>query len=265
MLSGEEMRAGKWTAIESHKITAFKLCRIERRNQKRGIVTQWGMETAASSLVRRNWEMLMATRFRKSWVFCTRSRRTMSTIRFPRLSAENPLTTDCAHSVSTTRLQEWITCIQSNFLTRTIKEKGTYQSLSSVISRKEPRVRHPCRVAVRSKPWAYAGTCDLAHHISDRMRELPKTNSSATGEPSYGYHGIITFTRSPRIPKVEIVLIVCGSLYWGLMNDKHLNDTSKLVRWHPTDQNSAKTGLDPSALARMAMHGVRQLIWPLEI
>jgi len=108
MLSGEEMRAGKWTAIESHKITAFKLCRIERRNQKRGIVTQWGMETAASSLVRRNWEMLMATRFRKSWVFCTRSRRTMSTIRFPRLSAENPLTTDCAHSVSTTRLQEWI-------------------------------------------------------------------------------------------------------------------------------------------------------------
>ena len=136
-----------------------------------------------------------------------------------------------------------ITCIQSNFLTRTIKEKGTYQSLSSVISRKEPRVRHPCRVAVRSKPWAYAGTCDLAHHISDRMRELPKTNSSATGEPSYGYHGIITFTRSPRIPKVEIVLIVCGSLYWGLMNDKYLNDTSKLVRWHPTDQNSAKTGL----------------------
>jgi hypothetical protein len=49
------------------------------------------------------------------------------------------------------------------------------------------------------------------------------------------------------------------------MNDKYLNDTSKLVRWHPTDQNSAKTGLDPSALARMAMHGARQLIWPLEM
>jgi hypothetical protein len=35
MLSGEEMMAGKLTAIQSHKITAFKPCRMERRNQKR--------------------------------------------------------------------------------------------------------------------------------------------------------------------------------------------------------------------------------------
>jgi hypothetical protein len=51
-----------------------------------------------------------------------------------------------------------------------------------------------------------AGTCDLTHHISERMRERLNPMTCLV-EPDAPNQGSFTFTGVPEASKVEIVLI----------------------------------------------------------